>query len=151
MHIINNVALITINETLLLQVISFLIFLFLMNRIMFRPLRRGIDEREAHIEKIRENISAAQNKFESLCVQIRKQEKAVKNEAFEQKEKLEESASSQAAEILVSAHKEVSALKDQAQKEIDVQIAAARKHIPKESEELATKIIETVLLRSLNA
>ena len=151
MHIINNVALITINETLLLQVISFLIFVFLINRVMFRPLRRGMDAREAYIEKIRENISASQNKYESLCAQIRKQEKAAKNEAFEQKKKLVESASGQAAEILLSAHNEISALKEQAQKEIDIQIATARKHIPKESEDLATKIIETVLHRSLNA
>jgi F-type H+-transporting ATPase subunit b len=151
MHIVNNVALITINETLLLQVISFLIFLFLINRVMFRPLRKGMDEREAHIEKIRENISAAQNKYDGLCAQIRKQEKAAKNEAFDQREKLVESASSQAAEILLSAHNEISALKKQAQTEIDVQIAAAREHIPKESEDLATKIIENVLHRSLNA
>jgi F-type H+-transporting ATPase subunit b len=151
MHIINNVALITINETLLLQVISFLIFLFLINRIMFRPLRRAMDEREVRIENIRKDIIAAQNKFEALSAQIRKQEKAVKNEAFEQREKLEESASRQAVKMLASVRKKISASKNQAQKEIDAQISTARKHIQKESEDLAVKIIEKVLYRSSKA
>ena len=43
MQIISNIALISINETLVVQLISFLIFLFIINRIMFRPLRTGHD------------------------------------------------------------------------------------------------------------
>lgn len=151
MQIISNVALISINETLLFQIITFLIFLFLINRILFRPLRKAMDERETHIENTRKNIIEANNKFEGLSAQIRKQERAARNEAYVQKEKLEESAGQQADEILASARKEISGLKDKAQKEIDAQIAAARKHIQKEAEDLAIKIIETVLYRSLKA
>jgi F0F1-type ATP synthase membrane subunit b/b' len=53
--------------------------------------------------------------------------------------------------MLASVRKKISASKNQAQKEIDAQISTARKHIQKESEDLAVKIIEKVLYRSSKA
>ncbi|OQY06422.1 MAG: hypothetical protein B6I22_05580 [Desulfobacteraceae bacterium 4572_123] len=66
MQIISNIALISINETLFIQLISFLIFLFIINRIMFRPLRRIIIERENHIEKINLDIIDAEKFMEKV-------------------------------------------------------------------------------------
>jgi len=149
MQIISTVALISINETLIFQVISFLIFLLIINRILFRPLRRTMAEREAYIENIQKGIIDAQDQIEDLTHKIQKEEKAVRKEAFKQKANLEASGDQQAAEILKSVRKEVNASKEQARKEIDAQISAARKSIQKESEDLAVKIIEKVLHRSL--
>jgi F-type H+-transporting ATPase subunit b len=151
MQIISTVALISINETLIFQVISFLIFLFIINRILFRPLRRTMAEREVYIENVQKDIIDAQNQIKDLTKQIQKQEKAVRNEAFEQQAKLEASGDRQAAEILTSVRKEVNVSKEQARKDIEAQISAARKHIQKEAEDLAKKIIEKVLHRSLRA
>jgi len=151
MQIINTVALISINETLIFQVIFFLIFLLIMNRILFRPLRRIMAKREDYIENIQKGIMGAQNQIEDLTGQIQAQEKAIRDEAFEQKANLEKSGNQQAEKILSSARKEINALKEQARKDIDAQISAAGKHIQKESEDLAIKIIETVLHRSLKA
>jgi F-type H+-transporting ATPase subunit b len=151
MQIISTVALISINETLIFQVISFLIFLFIINRILFRPLRRTMAEREVYIENVQKDIIDAQNQIKDLTKQIQKQEKAVRNEAFEQQAKLEASGDRQAAGILTSVRKEVNVSKEQARKDIEAQISAARKHIQKEAEDLAKKIIEKVLHRSLRA
>ena len=151
MKIINTIALISINETLIFQVIFFLIFLLIMNRILFRPLRRIMAEREDYVENIQKDIMRAQNQIDDLTRQIKKQEKAVRNEAFAQKAKLEASGNQQAAKILSSARKEINAMKEKARKDIDGQISTVRKHIQKESEDLAIKIIETVLHRSLKA
>ena len=45
MQIITNIALISINETLIVQLLSFLIFLFIINRVMIRPLRGVMSDR----------------------------------------------------------------------------------------------------------
>lgn len=151
MQIIDTVALISINETLIFQVVSFLIFLFIMNRILIRPLRRVIADRETFIEDVQKDILVAQNQFEDLTHQIQKQEKAVRDEASEQHAKLEAAGNQQAAKILTSVRKEINASKEQARKDIEGQISAARKHIQKEAEELSKSVIETVLHRSLKA
>jgi F-type H+-transporting ATPase subunit b len=151
MQIISNIALISINETLIVQVISFLIFLYIINRVMFRPLRRVVAERQSHIEHIRQDIFAAGEKFESLTNQIEEQEASVKMEAFTQKKKLEDAGSRQADEIFVSTQKAIAAEKDKALKEIDAQVLEAKKYIQKESETLALSIMEKVLDRRLNS
>ena len=148
MEIISTVALININETLIFQVISFLIFLFIINRLMFRPLRKVLNERETYIENVQKDIGAAEIQFEDLTNQIQAQENDVRDEAFTQKEQLEAAGSQQAAEIMASTRKEINALRAEAQKEVDARISAARKHVQKESEDLARHIIERVLYRS---
>lgn len=147
MQIISNVALISINETLIFQVISFLIFLFIINRIMFRPLRRVMNERETHIENVQKDITTAENRYVDLANQVKAQERSVRNEAFKQREQLEAAGSRQAAEIMISARGEIDALRAEAQKEVDARISEARKHVQRESEKLAQAIIETILHR----
>jgi len=151
MEIISTVALININETLIFQVISFLIFLFIINRIMFRPLRKVMNERETFIENVQKDIVAAESQFEDLTNQIQVQEDAVRDEAFEHKEQLETSGKEKAAEIIAATREDIIALKNRAQKEVDAQISTARNHVQKESKDLAQNIIETILDRSLNS
>jgi F-type H+-transporting ATPase subunit b len=148
MQIISNIALISINETLILQVISFLLFLFIINRIMFRPLRNVMNERESHIDRIQQDIVSAQDEFEKLTNQIQAHELNVRNEAFKQRSQLEAVGMEQAAEIMASTREEIDAAKTRAQEKVDDQIAEARKHVQKEAESLAQNIMATVLYRS---
>ena len=120
-------------------------------RIMFRPLRKVMNERETYIETVQKDIAAAEIQFEDLTNQIQAQENAVREEAFKQKDQLETSGSQQAAEIMASTREEINALRMEAQKDVDARISAARKHVEKESEDLAKHIIETVLYRSQNS
>ncbi len=151
MQIISNVALISVNETIIFQIISFLIFLFIINRIMFRPLRKVMNERETYVENIQKDIVDAEKKFENLTLQIQEQEKTVRDEAFKQQEQLAASGKQKAAEIIASTREEINALKSSAQEEVEAQISAAREHVQKESKDLAHRIIEKVLYRSLNS
>ena len=150
MEIISNIALISINETLIVQIISFLIFLYIINRIMFKPLRSIMADRENRIISIQQDIVAADNKLDDLTDQIGVQESAVKMEAFAQKAKLEEAGGRQADEIIGATRKEIEAARQKAQKEVEIQILEAKKLIKKESESLAESVMEKLLDRRLN-
>ena len=148
MQIISNIALISINETLIVQMISFLIFLFIINRMMFRPLRKVMDERKSHIDRIQHDIDNAHSEYVKLTDQIQARENDVRNEASELRQQLTAKGQQQAAEIMASTRKEISALKTEAEKEVDHQIATARKVVQMEAEDLSSQIIATVLHRS---
>ncbi|MGD8963164.1 MAG: ATP synthase F0 subunit B [Desulfobacterales bacterium] len=151
MQIISNIALISINETLIVQMISFLIFLFIINRIMFRPLRKVMDERKSHIDRIQQDIDNAHSEYEKLTDQIWERENDARNEASELRQQLTAKGQQQAAEIMASNRKEISALKTEAEKAVDHQIATARKNVQMEAENLSNQIIATVLHRSQNS
>ena len=148
MQIISNIALISINETLIVQMISFLIFLFIINRMMFRPLRKVMDERKSHIDRIQQDIDNAHSEYEKLTDQIQTRENEVRNEASEQRLQLTAKGQQQANEIMASTREEINAMKIEAEKEVDHRIATARKHVQMEAENLSKQIIAAVLHRS---
>ena len=149
MEIISNIALISINETLFVQVIAFLIFLFIINRIMFRPLRKVIRERESYIQNLQNDIAAAEDEYTSLTSQINEQEVALKKEAQQISAELEKAANQRSDEIIAVTGKEIDDLKKKAEAEIEMQLNEARKQIQIESEALALRVMEKVLERGL--
>jgi len=147
MEIISNIALISINETAIVQVVGFLIFLFVINRIMFRPLRNVMSDRDIHIERIKLDIVQAQKEVESFASQIQEQETAAKNEAFALKDGIESAGSQQAKEIYESVKKEIVANSQKIQQEIAARISEEKQALEKESEALALNIVEKILDR----
>lgn len=149
MEIITTIALITINETVVVQAISFLIFLFILNRVMIAPLRAAIDDRTNYIEKARTETLAAKQKLDDLTDQISNQERSAKQEAFEVNRKTEAAGGKEAADIISEARKRIAAQREKAQREMDDQIAAARQSIQNEAEMLSTRVMEKILSREL--
>ena len=149
MHIISNIALITINETLFVQLLSFLIFLFIINRIMFRPLQNVMNERANYMDKVKVDTVDTIQELEDLTKKLKVQESEVRAQAFELKRELEESGSAKSAEIFASTRKEIEAIKEKTEMEVNVKLSEARKHIQEESEALAMNIMEKLLDRRL--
>jgi len=147
--IINESALITINETLLIQLISFLIFLFLINRIMFKPLQETIQQRNEHINGIASGIESSKSQLLEMDRNLKIQEAATIKEASKHKEKLEGDGTRLAKEILNESRKEIMGIKEESQRFINSQISKARAEIKNESEKLAVVIMEKVLDRRL--
>jgi F-type H+-transporting ATPase subunit b len=149
MEIISNIALITINATLFHQLVAFLIFLFIINRIMFRPLRSVMAERDDVIEKIKLDTTNAGETIERLNNELKERESKVRKEALKIQNELEEKGKQESAEILKSTLQEIEVLKDKNEATVNAQIMKAKKDLQKESEALALNIMEKLLDRRL--
>ena len=150
MQIVSNIALISINETMVVQLVSFLIFLYIINRVMFRPLRESMAERERYIENLHMEIRDSQKEFEFIAQQTRDENTAVRKAGLQVTAELEQLGSQEAGEILAAARQEIVQLSEKARQEIDTQIAEARKTVLGEAEKLAVDIMEKVLDRRLS-
>lgn len=151
MEIISTTALISINETLIFQLASFLLFLFLMNRLMFRPLKSTMDEREDFITGLEREVDDKANEVVELLAQLKERETAVISEANTMKLSLEDEGTRKAVEINADVNDQIAKLRRQNEAEVKAQIDEARKSLQKESEELASRIMEKVLDRRLAA
>jgi F-type H+-transporting ATPase subunit b len=149
MEIISAIKLISINETLLFQLISFLIFLFILNRVMFRPLRQTMREREEYVDQLNHDILDAKEELKTIIDQTKKEEDAVRREAFKVSETMEKSGHEEAGTIMGTAREEIATLSDQARKDADLKLAEARRSIAKEAETMARVIMEKVLGRKV--
>lgn len=147
MQVVENVALISINATLVVQLISFLIFMVLFNRTMIRPLRTIMTERERFVDKIKTDVVAAGEAFEAMTRQIEHQEAEARQAAAKIREDIVEAGQRSVTDVLENTRKEITALRVAAQKDADASIAAARTKIQDEADALADHMVASLLNR----
>jgi F-type H+-transporting ATPase subunit b len=150
MQIISNVALISINETLWVQMLSFLLFLYIINRVMFRPLRGVMAERKDHIQQIKTDTVEAGKKYDELRKQIKSQEASVRKAAGKVKREREDAGNHEAERILTDVLEQINSVRKDAEKEVARQAAEARTQLAAETENLAIAIMEKVLERRVS-
>ena len=149
MQIISNIALISINETLVVQLISFLIFLFIINRIMIRPLRATMAERDNYVQMVRQDILDSKEALEEIIDQSRQEEIEIRQAAFQVAAEMENLGNHEAKDIAGAAKDEITALKRQTQNEIKSRLANAMTSVQKEAETLSVSIMERILDRKV--
>jgi len=147
MEIIQTNALITINETLWVQMIVFLIFLFLINRIMFRPVRRNLAEREEHFAALRQAILALNEEMGILLKETRAEEQRLKATARHTVEELRRAGRQEADRLTDQALREIKDQHRAAEKQLEVSLATARRQVEAEATHLTASIIRHLLDR----
>jgi F-type H+-transporting ATPase subunit b len=150
MEIVSNIALVSINETVFVQLISFLIFLYIINRVMFRPLRDTMLKRDHHVKQIQDDITHQENQLQTLKDNINERESRVRSEALEMRKKLEDSGSQEAAAIISTTRQEIDVLRKKSAQDVDSKLAEARKSLKQESEGLVSDVMGKVLDRRLS-
>jgi F-type H+-transporting ATPase subunit b len=147
MEIVSQSELVSINATMLVQVISFLIFLFVIQRIMFRPLRQTMEERSAHIKQLRQEMKLQEKKLREIAAALRKEEQSLKAEAFLESDQREAAGKQEAKAILRQTREDIRAQQRSAVEDIRQRIDAGRKQLLQDVEPLVAMILEKILGR----
>lgn len=145
MEIIKTTALITINETLWVQMIGFLIFLFLINRVMFRRVRRNIAEREAHFDTLRQDILDLKEEMNALLRQTEKEERQLRTAARQIDENLRQEGRREAKDLISTVLAEISVLQQDAEQRLKASVASARQNVESSAQELTASIIQHLM------
>ena len=138
-----------INVTLLIQIVNFLVFLTLMNIVLYRPIRRILAERQAHIDAQRAGIDEADGAaakavrdFEDGLREARMKGRYKVDELKEAGREFERDLLQKASD---AAAEEVNRVKASVAKEID----AARAELQKQVKVFSTEMAQRILGRSL--
>lgn len=147
MEIIKTNALITINETLWVQMIIFLVFLFLINRIMFRPVRRNLAEREDHFAALRRAILRLKEEMGTLLRETRAEERRLQATARRTVEELRQAGRQEADRLVDQALSDIKQQYLAAEKQLKASLMVARRQTEAEASQLTTAIIQHLLDR----
>ncbi|MCU0592344.1 MAG: ATP synthase F0 subunit B [Desulfobacterales bacterium] len=151
MEIVTQTELVSINATMIAQVLSFLIFLFLIQRVMFRPLRDTMSARRADLKRIEGEIRGQEKQMAELSSKMQKETAALKAEAFLESEKLETEGQQAARSILAQTREQIASQQRTASEDVRRRIEAAQQELAREVESLAAAIMEKVLERRLKS
>ncbi len=151
MEVVETIALITINATVVFQLLSFLLFLFIIHRIMIRPLDRVMQERQFFLLRLNEEIEEAGEEYDQIREEIRSRELEARDTAQKIRDEIEAVGQKAAMDMIARTKEEINAMKSAAQKETADKLDVALTEAKKEAGAVADRMIALLLDRKLEA
>lgn len=131
-----------------LWVIVFVLMLtVLLDRLLLRPLTRVMNEREGAIHSARELGEAARAKAQAASDELEATTRAARSDLYRQMDEKRRSALDQRAALVAQTRAEIGRTVSDAAARVAAQAKAARVHLERDADALATTIVERVLGR----
>ena len=139
----------TIDLTLLMQFINIMVLMFLLNRVLYQPVRRIIRERAEHLNSLQAEISGfdhnAQERREAVNAQMAQAAIQAKNTIDQSRSE----ALADASQRMDARKKVVQSEKEKQTAVIGEQMSAAKQALEAELQGFATQMASKILGRSL--
>jgi F-type H+-transporting ATPase subunit b len=140
---------ISLDYSLGIQIVNFLVLIFILNRLLYKPIlgmiakrKRQLDEAEMEIRQLRQTVNEQMAAYEEKI-------KQAKGEALEHKKTIIGQGAAEAAATITAVRGELPGMMEQYQARMGEQMAAAREILAGRTGDLARQIAEKVLGRSL--
>jgi len=137
---------ISINATLLIQLIHFLLLLFIMNRLMLQPLLKVIQERNTKSE-----IKDIEVKIGQLKEQFIAKENDARKDAAQERTDITNVGLNEADGFLNKSREEVSVIRQQAEKEVEAEVSKTQPLLADQASSLVSGIMEKIIGRRIEA
>jgi F-type H+-transporting ATPase subunit b len=135
--------------SLVFVLILFIIFVFVMNRILFRPIGRVLDERQTLIEGSANEARAAGRRYEAKLADYEATIRQARAEGYRRSEQERARALDERRRLIEEAKRQARDEIDRARLEIESQVAQARTTLEMEIRAIAERISRTVLGRAV--
>ena len=135
--------------SLVFVLVLFLVFVFLLNRILFRPVGRVLDERQTLTEGSANEARAARRIYETRLAEYEATIRQARAESYKRSEHERAAATEERRHLIdeakLHAHEQI----ERAKQEIEQQVLQARAALESESRQIAERISRTVLGRTV--
>ena len=142
-------GLISLDKSLIVQVVNFLILLFILQRLLYKPFVAKMQERTAAIQKSLEEAQAARADAQKQ----REENEGRLRQAYAEAQAIRDAALKEAGEeqrrLVDAARREAQHLVDTARATTEADIRRARDELRREVGELATAVAEKLIRKSL--
>jgi len=133
--------------TLFVQLILFLIFMFVMKKIFFDPYLEIYEEREHTVSSLLEEAQKNNEEVQKILEEVDKLLSAAKSEAQKVVEESKKETNELVASIIKSATEEAEKLIEEEKEKIAKTVEEEKAKLDKYIEELAKEIVEKILVK----
>lgn len=127
----------------------FIILVFVLNRILFRPIGRVLDERQTLTEGSANEARAARRTYEARLAEYEGTIRQARAESYKRSEQERAAAIEERRKLIDEAKMQAHEQIDRAKQEIEQQVDLARAALESESRQIAERISRTVLGRTV--
>ena len=133
--------------TLLIQIVTFLALIFILNVLLYKPTLAIIDRRKKQLEELENEIKLFNDSVAKRAVEYEEKLKSAKTNASELKKEIIKEGSDQAKGIVDAVRNEIPLMAQEFQKKMDKELQTARDILTTQSKKLSVEIAEKVLGR----
>ncbi|MBP8696722.1 MAG: ATP synthase F0 subunit B [Syntrophobacterales bacterium] len=138
-----------IDSTLFIQLVLFLLLIWILNQVLYKPLLRIMDRRKEILDKAQEEVKNVQETIDRRVAEYEEKIRAAKMEAMGQKGDLAKEGAEAAKVITDKAKAEIAGMMGEFQAKLEKELAAAREILRNQSIRISFEIAEKVLGRSI--
>ncbi len=140
---------VNIDSTLFIQLVLFLLLIWILNQVLYKPLLRIMDRRKEILDKAQEEVKTVQETIDRRVAEYEEKIRAAKMEAMGQKGDLAKEGAEAAKAITDKAKAEIAVMMGEFQAKLEKELAAAREVLRNQSVRISSEIAEKVLGRSI--
>jgi F-type H+-transporting ATPase subunit b len=141
---------IDIDWTLFAQIINFLLLVFLLNVVLFRPIRNAIKDRQAKLLAQEAEFNLLMDQGRSLEDEIKEKLAAARREGAGARETLKQEGAQAEASLLEEVKRQVEVEWATVEKKIKADVAKARTSLHKQAQTFAQLLATKILGRELS-
>lgn len=139
-----------LNLTLVIEIISFLLLLFLLTKLLYKPLLKVLDERSGRVKQWLDEARVNHEQAQTLVSQAKNELEKSKEEALKIKQDTKIESDKMRQCLLEEAKKEAQRLILGTREEVERKIALAKKELREEIADLSIEIATKILGREIN-
>jgi F-type H+-transporting ATPase subunit b len=140
---------VSLDYSLGIQIVNFLLLIFILNVLLYKPILGMIDKRKKQFEDSDAEIRRLQKTVEQKMAAYEEKLRQAKAAAVEQKNELIRQGAEEAKTVIDAVRAEIPGMMEQFHTRMDGEIGAAKKILTDHSQQLSVEIAEKVLGRSL--
>jgi len=140
---------ISLDITLVIQFVNFIILMVILNMVLYRPLRRMLEQRKETIEGNRRAADDLEASIEEKMTRYQQQLQEARLKGNQERAALRQAALEEESKTLGEAHEQASAKLQAIREKVAGEAAVAREALKKETEALAAEIAGKILGRKL--
>lgn len=140
---------VSLDYSLGIQIVNFLLLIFILNVLLYKPILGMIDKRKKQFEDSEAEIRRLQKTVEQKMAAYEEKLRQAKAAAVEQKNEIIRQGAEEAKTVIDAVRAEIPGMMEQFHARMDGEIGAAKKILTDHSQQLSVEIAEKVLGRSL--
>ena len=140
---------ITIDITVIIQIINILILIVIMNTVLYKPVRTALSKRKEKVAELADSIETFQKNAELRKEEINRKLNDARSKAKEEIDKAKGAAQASTAESLAQVRQEATASKTSQLDEIQKQFADAQQQLSGQIDNFASEMAAKILGRSI--
>jgi F-type H+-transporting ATPase subunit b len=140
---------VSLDYSLGIQIINFLLLIFILNLLLYKPILGIIDRRKKQFEESEAEIRRLQETVEQKMAAYEEKLRQAKAAAVEQKNEIIRQGADEAKTVIDTVRAEIPGMMEEFHARMDGEIGAAKSILNDHSQQLSVQIAEKVLGRGL--